>query len=405
MRTDQDLYNFTMAQFIWHHFPDVEVTYAFKCRTPIDLTKRIDETRLRAELEFIKEKSFSPWEIVALKNLEVLEDYFVDWLVQQPLPDFKLEYKEGQIELTVTGPWITGIFWETPILYTINNLAYSQVDRTHDPVVVGMQRLQEKVAILQRNPQIKFFEFGTRRRYSHSWQFNVLGYLQAMVPENLMGTSNVYLGSRLQIPVRGTIAHQLYMVNAALELYKDSQSFVPNPDTALAESIKSIDDLWHIEFAGKWDGGLMIALPDTFGSDYYFELMHHTDFNDWRGFRQDSGDPFVFGDKVMHYWGLHGIDPKSKLLVFSDGLDIETMLRLCDRYCDETSVAFGWGTNLTNDVGFEPLSMVVKPILANGAPCVKLSDNIAKATGDLSTIKAYKQLIQYSSEYSKKAMY
>ncbi len=81
-----------------------------------------------------------------------------------------------------------------------------------------------------------------------------------------------------------------------------------------------------------------------------------------------------------------------KLLIFSDGLELDTIISLADRFAGRIKVSFGWGTNLTNDMGFDPLSLVVKVVEADGHSTVKLSDNLAKATGCPEDIERFKHI-------------
>ena len=121
--------------------------------------------------------------------------------------------------------------------------------------------------------------------------------------------------------------------------------------------------------------------------------------------RQDSGDPIAFGEKAIAFYEKHGIDPSDKIIVFSDGLDIEAIVKIADHFSGRIQTVFGWGTNLTNDLGLKPLSLVVKAVEANGRRLVKLSDNLAKATGSPEDIARFKRIFGYSGDEFQPTVY
>ena len=258
----------------------------------------------------------------------------------------------------------------------------------------GDIELSEKIKILN-NSSIKFVDFGTRRRFSRGWHKHIINTLISEIKNyNLLGTSNVYLAKEYNLKPMGTFAHELPMVIAGTE---DNGSHSVTP---IRKSHSIMLNKWY-ELYGET---LSIALTDTFGSTFFFE-----DFKDkakiWKGLRQDSGDPFKFGHKAIKYYKDLGIDPKTKIIVFSDGLDINKISQLQNMFEGKIKIAFGWGTNLTNDRGIKPLSIVVKSVEANERPLVKLSDNLAKAIGDKHTMDRYKQAFGYTNEYNEQTIY
>jgi nicotinate phosphoribosyltransferase len=164
-----------------------------------------------------------------------------------------------------------------------------------------------------------------------------------------------------------------------------------NDDTVCASHNRVLQEWWE-----EYGWGLSIALTDTYGSDFFFRDMTTEQARAWKGLRQDSGDPMAFGETAIAFYERHGIDPRDKLIVFSDGLDLGTIVKLANHFAGRIQVSFGWGTNLTNDVGFEPLSLVIKVTEANGHRTVKLSDNLAKATGDAYDIERFKRIFGHT---------
>jgi nicotinate phosphoribosyltransferase len=133
-------------------------------------------------------------------------------------------------------------------------------------------------------------------------------------------------------------------------------------------------------------------LTDTYGSDFFFDYFDERTARNWKGVRHDSGCPFEFGNKLLFHYMDIGIDPKDKLLIFSDGLDLDTICKLYEQFKNKINLSFGWGTNLTNDTGIKPLNIVVKMTKAGGIGTVKLSDNIAKAMGSAEDIKLFREV-------------
>ena len=157
----------------------------------------------------------------------------------------------------------------------------------------------------------------------------------------------------------------------------------------------------HQQMLNAWfrcyNGSLSIALTDTYGTPFFFRDFSAEQARAWSGLRHDSGDPFAFGERAIAFYENLGIDTKTKTIVFSDGLDVDTIIRLYEKFHGRVNVVFGWGTNLTNDLGPNPLSMVFKIVWVNGFATVKLTDNIAKATGPASEIERYKKIFDYQS--------
>ncbi len=373
---DNDLYQFTMSQYAWRHHRDRTVRYRFRNRTfSVPLGEALDLDVLRARLADLTATRFRTDELETIRALGLFDEPFLQALAGATMPTTEVGVLDGHLVLTYEGPWFEGIFLETPVLAVVSQLYY---ERFRASPVEGERRLEAKLRHLAANPQLRFMEFGTRRRYSGAWQRHVLERLVAEVPASLIGTSNVQLAADLGIPSNGTMAHQLFMVAAALHLARGS---------TLAASTIEVVEQWEAMYPG-----LRTLLPDTFTTP--FSLDHLDRFAGWPMVRQDSGDPIWIGNVVLDWWERNGEDPREHTIVFSDALDLRAMSLLHDTFGDRTGVAFGWGTNLTNDLGFESLSLVIKPDAVDGIPCVKLSDNIAKATGPREEIDRYLALVR-----------
>ncbi|MBI5742589.1 MAG: nicotinate phosphoribosyltransferase [Candidatus Niyogibacteria bacterium] len=396
---DLDFYKLTMGQAVFKLYPKVVVKYAFKNRTKkVRLGEHIREADLRAELDYVRTLRFTEEELDYLRKLRILgervfaEDY-LRFLGALRLPDYDLRLDRGEIVLEFPGLWSEAIYWETIALAIANELYYRSTTRKRGRLYgAGMVRLDAKIRVLREHPEITFLEFGTRRRFSGKWQHNVTETLASELPRQMIGTSNVLLAKQLEIAPKGTVAHEWFMVIAGIfGQYNDLLHF---------SHYQALDDWWHF-----YGAKLSIALTDTFGTRFFFESMDLKQAERWTGLRQDSGDPFVFGESAIKFYEKHGIDPREKLIVFSDGLDVDLVVKLHEHFKGRIKTTFGWGTNLTNDLGPEPLSLVIKAVEAEGRGLVKLSDNLAKATGRPEDVERYKRVFGYTNDSSSECRY
>ncbi|MEA1963278.1 MAG: nicotinate phosphoribosyltransferase, partial [Patescibacteria group bacterium] len=330
-----------------------------------------------------------------LKSRKIFKKTFIDFLRKLTLPEYNFISDGDQYILTFKGNWPEVTLWETISLSIVNRLYYrvllKNMSKTQRQEVYteGKKRLAEKIKILKKNPLIKFADFGTRRRFSRSWHEYVLTQLISEVPGNLLGTSNVCLAMKYGIEPVGTFAHEMFMVFSGI--FKDD----------IKGSHNKVLQYWWSEYGFD----LSIALTDTYTSDFFFGDMTYEQALDWKGLRQDSGDPIEFGEKAIKFYESHGIDPREKLIVFSDGLDIHAIQRLVSHFNGRIKMSFGWGTNLTNDLGLKALSLVTKAIESNGEGTVKLSDNLAKAIGSQENIEYYKKIYKAEIKYNKACVY
>lgn len=393
---DTDYYKFSMGQYAWKYFPEVKVKYAFKNRTKdIELGNCIPIDTLIEEFDNVRSLRFTFEELHYLESLGIFSKDYLSFLNKLILPPVYVKKDKGKLIIETEGTWSEAIFWETFILSIVNELYYNiAIDsKVYVPQIsVGETRLWKKIDQINKIP-FKFIEFGTRRRYSREWQDNVICQMLMNVKDTyFLGTSNVYLAKKYSMKPIGTLAHELPMVLAGINDYS-------------LEVLKASHDrmltLWEYMY-GK---DLTIALTDTFGTDFFFRDFSKEKAKFWKGLRQDSGDPFEFGKKAIKFYKSVGINPKEKLIVFSDGLNIDTILKLEKAFKGKFMTTYGWGTNLTNDMGYDPLSIVVKAVEANGKPLVKLSDNLAKAIGNKKTMEKYKKVFVYDNTYTEPTLY
>lgn len=394
---DIDFYKFTMGQMIYNRYSGIPVRYSLKNRmTGIILSRYIKEEVLRNELDHIMSLRFTDDELEYLSKIgndkrRVFDEKFLDFLKTFKLPQYNLEVRQKNLVLEVEGPWEKSIYWETLILSVITQLYCDELMNKQLGITSqeleeqGHQILMDKLKIIKANPEIIFCDFGTRRRFSHSWHEKVIQYIMDEIsPDQFLGTSNVYFARKYQLNPVGTMAHEVFMVIAAI---------MNESEISIKASHNQIIQDWWDEFG--YD--LSIALTDTFGADFFFEDMTKEQAQQWKGLRHDSGDPIAFGEQTIEFYKKNEIDPKTKTIVFSDSLDVESMNKIIDHFHGKIGVSFGWGTNLTNDLGIQPLSLVMKVVEASGHPTVKLSDNLAKVIGDsYEEIERYKGIFNYT---------
>lgn len=390
-----DYYKPTMSQLAYEQEPDAEVTFTLKNRGEQQLVEYIEPDQLQDRLDTIRQRGFNQAELDYMAGLtnsqgqRVFEQSFLDHIAEKPLPHAEVTVEDGDIAVHSTGEWSMVTFWETVVMSEVNELYFENyvtkngldIFEVYDE---GDKRLSEKIATLQENPDIKIVDFGTRRHFSHRWQRHVVERLVTECPDNMLGTSNVALAGALDIKPIGTFAHEMPMVYAGLA---DSRG-----QDIQASHHQFLED-WH----DRYGQDLSTALTDTFTTDFFFADFTPEQAQQWRALRHDSGDPVEFGERAIAFYKQHGIDPTTKSIVFSDGLDMEEIVKLHAHFKDQIGVAFGWGTTLTNDLGIQPLNIVMKATKVNNTPTVKLSDNPGKHTGPADKIDQYQQLFPESA--------
>lgn len=386
-----DYYKATMSQHEFEHFPTVDVTFELKNRARTLLSEYVHPDELHERLESLRH-GWAPEEIAYLASLQnqdgtaQFSEAYLDYLADSPLPEVQVSLDDrGDIAATSHGEWPLVTFWETVVMSELNELYFdnklkSEGSSLNELYAEGNRRLDEKIAVLADRPDIKFADFGTRRRFSYGWHKHVVERLATELPDNFVGTSNIYLAHALNLRPIGTYAHELPMVYAALA---DKEG--RNPLEGHNEMLQD----WQQTYRGD----LSIALTDTFTSEFFFADFTQAQAEIWRGLRHDSGDPIAFGEQVIAFYEAHDIEPLQKTIVFSDGLDLETIVLLADHFKGRINLMFGWGTTLTNDLGLVTNNIVMKAVEVDGVGTVKLSDNAGKHTGNEETIDRYQHYV------------
>jgi len=362
---DSDFYKFSMSQVVWRRFPDAMVEYTFKCRNPgVDLIPYANQ--IRDEISLLGNLSLDDNEVEYLNSLGWFKPGFLLYLKMlrlSPQDDVFVDATKQNLEITIAGPWSTTIFYEVPVLAIINEI-YFRDKQTAATTYQANKRLEEKIELIRQIKQphnFKFSDFGTRRRFSKDFQdYALQTIIDVLPPETFTGTSNVYFARKLDIRPIGTMAH---------EFIQACQAFV-----RLADSQKFAFQTWAEEYRGD----LGIALSDTLGMDVFLRDFDKYFAKLFDGARHDSGDPYVWCDKLIKHYQELKIDPMTKTAVFSDGLTFPKAIELYDRYKGRINTVFGIGTNLTNDTGLKPLQIVIKMTKCNGKDVAKLSDDPGK---------------------------
>jgi nicotinate phosphoribosyltransferase len=373
---DTDLYKFTMMQVVLHQFPGAQVEYRFKCRNVgVNLAAHVDE--IREEVRSLCNLHFQESELAYLRSLRFIKSDFVDFLGL-----FKLNEKyiritalpHGEIDVTIVGPWLHTILFEIPVLAIVNEVYFRNTQSVPD-FVEGRKRLDTKIGQLRSDGlgELKIADYGTRRRFSRAWHEEVVRVLSARLgtshspgagqaaPGQLAGTSNVWLAMKLGLTPLGTMAHEYLQASQALgPRLRDSQTFA------------------FESWAREYRGDLGIALSDVYGMSAFLRDFDMYFCKLFDGARHDSGDPFEWGERMLEHYLHNRVDPLTKTLIFSDGLTVPRTVELYQRFKDRCRLAFGIGTNLTNDLGYEPLQIVIKMVRCNGQPVAKLSDTPSK---------------------------
>lgn len=394
---DTDFYKLLMCQSVFRNKPDTQVTFSLINRTQsIRLADLVDEGELREQLDHIRSLSLTRGESTWLRGntfygkRQMFTPAFMEWFENLKLPPYHLEKRDGQYELTFEGSWPEVMLWEIPALAVLMELRGRAVLGTMGRFELqvlyarAMTKLWQKVEQLRDIPDLRLADFGTRRRHSFLWQDWCVQAMTEGLGDRFVGTSNCLIAKNRDMEAIGTNAHELPMVYAALA----------ETDEALAQAPYDVLADWHEEH----DGNLRIILPDTYGTKGFLDRAPDW-LARWTGIRVDSGDPATGAETAINWWKSRGEDPSEKLVIFSDGLDVDKIIELQAQFADRVRVSFGWGTMLTNDFkgltehdALAPFSLVCKAIAANGKPTVKLSDNPNKAMGPEDEIARYKRV-------------
>lgn len=394
---DTDFYKLLMCQSVFRNKPDTQVRFSLINRSKyVPLAHLIDEGELREQLDHIRSLSLSRGESTWLRGnmfygkRQMFAPEFMSWFENLRLPAYHLERVGDQYELTFEGAWPEVMLWEIPALAVLMELrgraVLNKLGRFELQVLYAraMTRVWEKIERLRAIEGLRIADFGTRRRHSFLWQDWCVQAMIEGLGEKFVGTSNCLIAMRREVEAIGTNAHELPMVYSALA----------RTDEELAQAPYDVLSDWHEEH----DGNLRIILPDTYGTKGFLDNAPDW-LAGWTGIRVDSGEPAAGAETAIAWWKSRGEDPRNKLVIFSDGLDVDTIADLHKQFFGRVKVSFGWGTLLTNDFrdlvpdnALAPFSLVCKAVSANGRPTVKLSDNPEKAMGPADEIVRYKRV-------------
>lgn len=370
---ENDSYKFSMGQCIYHQFSDYKTTWTFKCRNKdVKFTlEMVDE--IREQIQAYCNLRFTEDELQYLDNIKWIKGSYVDFLrLWQPrFDDFEITTDaECGLSIETKGTWLNTSMYEIPTLAIVNEV-YFRMEYNY-PMLLDCftKKLEQKINWLTDKTYYlsNFSEFGLRRRLSSEAQEVVVKELKKMMEQkyplsNFVGTSNVYLAKKYGVTPVGTMAHEWIMCVG-------QGNHKHNP----AYSNWYALDAWVKEY-GILNG---TALTDTITTDCFlkdFQLTYATLFS---GVRHDSGDPKVWGDKMIEHYKSLGIDPMTKTLLFSDSLNFEKANDLFWYFKDRAKVAFGIGTYLSNDTWVDPLNIVMKVTKCNGMDVAKISDTPGK---------------------------
>jgi len=400
---DTDFYKLLMCQSVFRNRRNTRVAFSLINRSSdVRLADLIDEGELREQLDHIRSMHLTRGESTWLRGntfygkRQMFRPDFMEWFEGMRLPDYHLEKRDGQYELSFEGSWPEVMMWEIPALAVLMELrgraVLKHMGRFELQVLYAraMTKLWQKIEAMRHVDDLRIADFGTRRRHSYLWQDWCVQAMLEGLGDKFVGTSNCAIARHRDIEAIGTNAHELPMVYSALA----------NDDAALARAPYEVLADWQEEH----DGNLRIILPDTYGTEGF--LNNAPDWlATWTGIRIDSGDPAQGAETAINWWVSKGQDPREKLVIFSDGLDVAEMLSLQRTFLGRVKVSFGWGTNLTNDFrglvpdrGLDAFSLVCKAISANGKPTVKLSDNPNKAIGPDDEIARYKRVFEVTEQ-------
>ena len=363
---DTDLYKFNMDQVIFHKHTDLNGEYYFKCRNEDTVFTPEMAEEINAQIDHLCTLRFSKKELDYLRSIRFIKNDYVEFLrLWRPIREYVSVSLDtnGKLEIVVKGPLFSAMQFEIFLLEIVNEVYFRM---QYDYALLkaeAQKRLTQKINDFNSGKYtFKYAEFGCRRRLSREWQDEVVRRLTSET-KNCVGTSNVYLAMKYHLTPIGTYAHEF------VQMYQGIDS-IP-----LAYTNHYAMQDWYAEYKG--DNGT--ALTDTITTDLFLFDFDRSMVNNYNGVRHDSGDPYAWGEKIIAHYKKYGVDPKSKLLLFSDSLDFDRAQELYDYFKDKTKVSFGIGTFCSNDTGVTPLNIVIKLQYVNGRPVAKLSDTPGKA--------------------------
>jgi nicotinate phosphoribosyltransferase len=373
---DTDAYKLHMQQVVFEKYPQVIVAYEFRCRTDEDLAPYAGE--IREAIYALESVAFSEDQLRYLGKIPFLKPAYVDFLRQfrfDPRRYVTVRVEEGGLVIRAEGPWLYTILFEIPVLAIVSEIRnrhrFGKVDDDlfREVLFQKVEHLQSELDRRQLD-DFRFADFGTRRRFSYQVQYDVVDYLAKRLPTHFIGTSNYHLAREFGLTPIGTMAHEYLQAH---------QAFVN-----VSQSQKEALEVWNQVYRGR----LGVALTDCITTDAFLKDFDYLFAVLFSGVRHDSGDPIVWGEKFIRHYEEMGIDPLTKTLVFSDGLNFDRALDIAEHFQGRIQTSFGIGTFLTNDLGdyvspageaYKSLNIVMKMVECNGQPVAKISDEPGKS--------------------------
>lgn len=358
---DTDLYKFNMDQVIFHTHTDLSGEYYFKCRNEgVVFTKEMFD-EINSQIDYLCSLRFQSDELEYLRSIRFIKDDYVEFLkLWHPLREYVNTSlsDSGELSIIVKGPLFSAMQFEIYLLEIVNEVYFRMSYDYEELRKSAWEKLEEKIkAFNEGTYTFKFAEFGARRRLSREWEDVVIRRFCSET-KNCVGTSNVYFAKKYNVTPIGTYAHEF------VQMYQGIDS-IP-----LAYTNHCAMKDWYKEYDG--DNGT--ALTDTITTDLFLLDFNRSFVNNYSGVRHDSGDPFVWGEKIIAHYEEFGVDPRTKQLLFSDSLNFDKAQKIYDYFKDRVKVAFGIGTFVSNDTMVDPLNIVIKLQYVNGRPVAKLSD-------------------------------
>ncbi|CEN45915.1 Nicotinate phosphoribosyltransferase [Capnocytophaga canis] len=379
---DNDFYKFTMQCAVVKLFPNTKGRYKFINRGKHEFPEGFAQAMQQSVNQMSQLKLTKAEKAFLKASCPYLNPAYIDFLegYRYDPSEVKITQNGSDFQMEVEGLWYRTILWEVPLLAMVSELYYKLTNATQWSDGQIIENTIEKVKFYE-NLGVVFAEFGTRRRHSYYVHNLVMQTLTKSQKYNFSGSSNVHLAMKYQVKPIGTHAHEWFMFHAAEYGYKMSNAL----------SLEHWVDVFR--------GDLGIALSDTYTTDVFFKQFDKKFSKLFDGVRHDSGDPIVFAEKTIEHYKKFGINPLSKYIIFSDGLNPEKVKSIAEACKGKIGISFGIGTNLTNDVGLRPMNIVMKltEVLTRDnewVSTVKLSDEPNKHTGDPRMIELAKELLQ-----------
>ncbi|MDO4728803.1 MAG: nicotinate phosphoribosyltransferase [Bacteroidota bacterium] len=379
---DNDFYKFTMQHAVVQLFPYAKARYQFINRGKHEYPENFAQ-KLRKAIDLMANLHLTNAERDFLEiNCTYLPPTYLDFLkgYRYDPSEVKISQNDGTLVVTIEGYWYRTILWEVPIMSLICELFYIETKQERQDNQWVIENIKNKAEAYTKL-NVNFAEFGTRRRHSYNVHELVVKTLCENATHNFMGTSNVHLAMKYQTKPIGTHAHEWFMFHGARYGYKMANS------VGLEHWVK------------VYRGDLGIALTDTYTTEVFFEQFDKKFAKLFDGVRHDSGDPITFGERTIAHYKNLGINPLTKTIIFSDGLNYDKVEKITNHFKGKVGISFGIGTDFTNDVGLKPMNIVLKMTQAlphNGkwTGVVKLSDEPKKHTGLENDIFLSKKLLQ-----------